>query len=208
MPPITNTVAAARRNLPEMTARWIGLNAVGEGAGIAGVAFAYALIDRGFAPGWIVLVAGAWEGLCLGTAQALGLRAPALRWIGATMVLAVLGYAGSLGMGAGGADDAAPSFWLILAAGAGMGLVLGPLMGLAQALAARGTVPVGRWALANLVGWVPAMMLIMAGASLAERTWPLAGVAALGAVTGALAGMAIGGATAYVLPTKSRRGAE
>ena len=191
-----------------MNARWIGLNAAGEGAGIAGVALSYALVDRGLAAPWIILVAGAWEGLCLGAAQVLGFRPPAARWIGATMVMAVLGYAGSLGMGAGGDDSAAPAFWLILAAGAGMGLVLGSLMGLAQALSSRGTVAVGRWTLANLVGWVPAMMLIMAGASLAERSWPLAGVAALGALTGVLAGVVIGVATAYALPTKSRRSGE
>ncbi len=189
-----------------MKARWISLNAVGEGAGIAGVALAYAAIDRGLAPSWIVLIAGAWEGLCLGSAQTFGLRPPALRWISATMVMAVLGYAGSLGMGAGAGDDSAtPAFWLILAAGAGMGFVLGPLMGLAQAIASAGKVRIGPWALANLAGWVPAMMLIMAGASLAERSWPLAAVAGLGAVTGALAGVAIGWATSFALPTGQER---
>jgi hypothetical protein len=191
-----------------MRSRWIGLNALGEGAGIAGVALAYGLIDRGAAPAKIILIAGAWEGLCLGAAQTLGLRPPALRWIGATVLMAVLGYAGSLGMGpgGGGADDpAGPPFWLNLVGGAAMGLVLGPLMGLAQALASRGTVETRRWVWANLVGWVPAMMLVMVGASLAERSWPLIGVAGLGALSGALAGLAIGLATSYALPTAAER---
>lgn len=70
--------------------RWIAACALAEALGIAVVSITYAAIDRnlvGPAAPWILL-AGGWEGLCLGSAQAYFLRrlriSPAF-WIGLTI---------------------------------------------------------------------------------------------------------------------------
>ena len=94
-----------------MRGRWIVACVLGEALGIAAVATTYAAIDRGLLqPGamWI-LAAGAWEGLCLGGAQALILKSIGVRpwlWIALTVLGAVVGYALSL-FGGAGADGIA-----------------------------------------------------------------------------------------------------
>lgn len=56
--------------------RWCLACLVGEALGIAIVATAYAALDRGVLADTtnVILTAGAWEGLALGTAQAFVLR--------------------------------------------------------------------------------------------------------------------------------------
>ncbi|MDQ2088338.1 hypothetical protein [Marimonas arenosa] len=183
---------------------WLGALGLAEALGIAVVASTYAAIDRGLigVEAGAVLLAGGFEGLCLGTAQASGLRrlgARPVAWIGLTVAGAVLGYGLSLLGMAGGGDTGAqglePPLWLIALAGGGVGLGMGAVMGLVQLPALPASVARGRWVLANVLGWVPAMALIMLAASLAERSWPLWQVAALGAVSGAGAGMCVALAT-------------
>ena len=190
-----------------MSNRWIGSCGLGEAAGIAVVATVYAALDRGVliadAP-WI-LAAGAWEGLCLGSAQALVLARSGIarsRWIGVTVFGAVIGYGGSLlgGAGSGGEDQTEPALWLIAVLGAVMGLAMGAVLGGLQGVAARGTISAGRWIVLNMAGWAPAMAIIMLAASLVDRSIPLIGIAAVGALSGGLAGLALGAVTRRGLP--------
>lgn len=191
-----------------MRLRWIAACALAEALGMAVVATVYAALDRGVleAAASSIVLAGAWEGLCLGAAQAAllcvkGVGAPA--WTAATVIAAALGYALSLigGAGSGPADGAgAPPMALILMMGAGLGAATGLLMGAAQWLAARRLLSGLRWTLANAVGWAVGMAAIMAAATSASPQWPLAGVALSGGLAGALAGLSVGVATAFALP--------
>ena len=89
--------------------RWVAACTLAEALGITVVSVTYAALDRNLiapAAPWILL-AGAWEGLCLGSAQAFFLRRlrinPAL-WIGLTIAGAIVGYGLSL-LGGAGAED-------------------------------------------------------------------------------------------------------
>jgi hypothetical protein len=191
-----------------MTARWVIACTLAEAAGIAVVAVAFAAVSRGLAPSApAIMAAGAWEGLCLGAAQALFLSALGVRpapWIAATVAIAAAGYGGALAFGAGGPDPAVPApdppLALLVGGAAAMGAGMGALMGAAQALAARGTLPPGRWILANVLGWTPAMVAIFLPAAMVSATAPLTVVALLGAASGAMAGLCVGLATVSVLP--------
>jgi len=186
--------------------RWILACAIGEAIGIAVVSLGYALGDRVFPEitAWLIIAAGAIEGLSLGAAQAAAGRKWGIRaapWIAATVFAALAGYGLSLvGQGAfsGGeslpqADE--PSVILIAAAGAVLGAFMGLLFGAAQSL----VLPVGLsrrgWIIRNMIGWTLAMAAIMVAASAAGADWPFWRVSALGAVSGALAGLALGVAT-------------
>jgi hypothetical protein len=182
-----------------MRAAWVLACTGGEAAGIALVATAYAATSRGLMPAAAVIVAGSWEGLCL---RRLGV---ALRhWVGATMLVAALGYAGSLGFVPSGPDmaptPADPPLWLIVPGAALIGMGMGVLMGLAQGLAARRVVPPGRWVVANALGWMPAMVAIFLPATLVTPDFPLSEVALIGAASGAVAGLCLGLVTALALP--------
>lgn len=175
--------------------------------GIAVVSVTYAAIDRGLiapAAPWILL-AGGWEGLCLGLAQAFFLRRlhinPAL-WIGLTVLGAVAGYGLSLLGGAGGENAGTaydPPLWMMALLGAGAGLGMGVAMGLIQVPALRGRLSAKGWIAANAIGWMPAMAVIMAAAGLAERNWSLLQVAFAGGLSGGVAGLCVGAATGFVL---------
>lgn len=192
--------------------RWVVACAVGEALGIAVVGTAYAAIDRGLlstAPGWIIF-AGAWEGFCLGGAQAIVLRqlgASPLYWIVLTVAAAVIGYTLSLAGGAGGADSnaAEPSALMLALLGAGFGVVMGLLMGAIQWLAAPVAFPFWLWLVANAIGWGPAMAVIMIAATSADRTWPLYAITAMGAASGAIAGLSVGVATWLVVRKTAAR---
>ncbi len=180
--------------------------ALAEAAGIAVVAATYAALDRGLIGPQtrFILAAGAWEGLCLGLAQAsvlhrMGTNGPL--WTGLTVLAAVAGYALSLAAGAGGGGGAGvdPPLWLMLAGGAGLGLGMGLVMGVVQILALPTGLGRARWVLANALGWTPAMAVILLGAASAGPGWPLIAVAALGAACGACAGALVALATGTVL---------
>lgn len=192
-----------------MRPSWIMACTAGESAGIALVATVYAALDRGLLAhaALPVLAAGAWEGLCLGGAQALALRRVGVAvspWIGLTMLGAVIGYGLSLlgGAGSGGADTPEPPFWLVILLGVAMGLGMGAVMGGLQWLAARHVLRASRWILASMGGWAAAMAVIMAGASTAQATWPLGLIAVAGAVSGGIAGALLGLITGLALPPK------
>lgn len=187
---------------------WIALCASGEAIGIAVVAATYAVIDRGqLEPVAIwILVAGAGEGFALGTAQSLWLRNAGVRpgaWIVLTIAGAVAGYGLSVLARAGGADTevpvAEPSFWMIAGFGGLLGLAMGILMGAVQSPALRSPIRVWHWIAANVIGWMPAMAVIMLAASTADAEWSLVQVALLGACAGAIAGAAVGVATLFPL---------
>ncbi|MBR9651798.1 hypothetical protein [Thalassovita aquimarina] len=188
---------------------WLTTLALAEAAGIAVVAATYAAIDRDQigAGTAAVLLAGGVEGLCLGSAQALGLRRLGVRpapWIILTVLAAVTGYGlsmlGQIGGGAGADTAFDPPPWLMALAGAGVGLGMGAVMGLVQSPALPRNIARRHWVAANVVGWIPAMAAIMLAAGLAEQGWPLFRVAALGAVSGALAGACVALATWIALP--------
>lgn len=196
-----------------MRSGWVIACALGEAIGIALVATIYAALDRGLLPGgavWI-LAAGAWEGTCLGVAQAAVLRAAGIRpavWVGATVLGAVIGYALSLigGAGSTGGDAGAePPLALLLGLGAAMGVAMGALMGVAQWLGARRKLrPLG-WIAANAVGWAPAMSIIMFAAASVQPGWSLGAIALAGAGAGAAAGLLLGAVTSLALPKPALR---
>lgn len=188
-----------------MSLRWLLYSTIGEAAGISLVALAYASADRGLvSPVPAVLAAGAWEGFCLGFAQALVLRRAGVgcgRWVLATVLAATLGYGLSL-LGGTGAGDGGPEppFALTLGAAAGLGAVMGLLMGAIQWTAARLFLDPGAWIWRNGLGWALAMPAIFAGSSAVSADWPLAAIALAGAVSGGLAGALLGLVTAPALP--------
>lgn len=196
-----------------MLRRWIVACVFGEALGIAAVATTYAAIDRGLLQSQVawVLSAGAWEGLCLGVAQALVLRTFGVRlslWVPFTMLGALAGYALSL-LGGAGADGAAggdePSAAVLLGLGAAMGVAMGMLMGVVQWAAARDTIALFPWVGANAVGWAPAMATIMLAATSVDRAWPLFVIALIGAAAGAVAGLFVGAATSFALPGRAHQ---
>jgi hypothetical protein len=190
---------------------WITACMLGEALGIAVVASTYAAIDRGYFNGalWIV-AAGGFEGLSLGLAQALVLRRSdiaAAPWTGATLIAAMIGYGLSLlgGAGDGGESVQEPALWLLMALGAGMGVFMGAVMGAVQWLAARRTLSLARWTVANAVGWAPAMALIMIAATSVSGDWPLWTIALVSAAAGCGAGLCVGAVTSAALPAPSIR---
>lgn len=195
-----------------MRARWIIACGTGEAAGIALVATAYAALDRGLVSGsglWIML-AGAWEGFCLGGAQGWALRrcgVAEIRWIALTVLGAAIGYGLSLLGGAGGegGSGAEPPLALVVLLGAGMGLFMGAIMGALQWLAACGILSAKRWIAANMAGWALAMAAIMLGAATVESSFPLALITLSGAFSGAVAGVLLGLVTGLALPGEGRR---
>lgn len=187
-------------------AKWVLACMSGEVLGIAVVATTYAAIDRGYlapAAPWIV-GAGAWEGLCLGAAQALILRAVGVRpgiWITLTVLAAAAGYGLSLMGGAGGAGEGSePTLLILIALGAAMGIVMGTLLGAIQWAGGRGKLAFLPWVGANALGWAPAMAVIMIAATSVLGSWPLYCIALSGAGAGAVAGLLVGTATMLALP--------
>ncbi|MDJ1006838.1 MAG: hypothetical protein QNJ13_03355 [Paracoccaceae bacterium] len=191
-----------------MHLRWVLSCTTGEALGVALVAVAFAAGDRGLvsaAPA--VLTAGVWQGLALGTAQGLFLRRFGVSlpgWIAATVSAAVLGYAlallGGAGEGNGVPDHGGAPLAVVLGSAMLLGAVLGGVTGFAQALVARRHIVLGAWVLRNVYGWAIAMAAIFGGSALASADMSLPAIALLGAVTGALAGAAVGLVTAHALP--------
>ena len=186
---------------------WVLACALGEALGIALVAVTYAAIEAGHAarPGLWIIAAGAWEGVCLGAAQALILFSAATvraRWIAATMLGAAVGYALTIVGGAGnaGAAQTDPAPLLLALAGAALGLFMGALLGAAQWLSVRERLSPRRWIAANAVGWAAAMAVIMLAASAVPAGWRLSAVASFGAAVGSAAGICVGLATARARP--------
>lgn len=173
---------------------------------MAMVATVYALLDRGFLTAQFpaILAAGAWEGLCIGLAQASILQrfdAPPGQWVILTIMAAVAGYSVSVigqqsAQGLGGID---PELWMLGAGGLALGLGVGLLMGAIQSPALPPRMRSTRWIVVNALIWMPAMAVIMLGAGLVGPGWPLAAIAMTGALTGGLAGLIVGAGTGLAL---------
>jgi len=202
--------------------RWVTACVVAEAIGMtasAGAARgATALVDADVARaallGFLVVVAGGLvEGTALGVLQA-GVLAERLggrgrrAWVAVTLALAGLGWAIGSAPATLSADPgdggASPPLAAILAGAAGIGLVLGGLLGAAQAWvmsrrAARPARHPARWVLGSALGWTVAMTVIFGGATTAGAGWAWPLVAGYGTVTGALAGLGLGVVTAPFL---------
>jgi len=190
--------------------RWVLACAAAETIGMTAAATAARigqdLVDHhGDGARWLALVVvvagGLVEGIALGTLQGgvLASRWPGLRWLAyglVTVAIAGVGWAGASAPGVlAGDDDAAagPPLGLIVLGALGIGVVMGPVLGAAQALVLRGLVAhPWRWVVANTAAWPPAMAVIFVGASTAGADWPTPVVSAYGAITGLLAGSVLG----------------
>jgi len=205
--------------------RWVLANAAGEAIGLGGSAllWAAAVVYLGVDSGptasvllaAVAVLAGALiEGTVVGTAQWLVLneRLHTLRWktwglaTGAGAFLAwTLGMVPStlISLGAnspGQAPPPEPSDAVVYALAFLMGLVLGPILGLAQWFVLRGYVRrAALWMPANALAWAFGMVAIFFGVDLAvgagfgPATIPLlvATLACAGAIVGAVHGLAL-----------------
>ena len=80
-----------------------------------------------------------------------------------------------------------PVFILVMAAG--LGLAMGALLGVGQALVLRHHVRhPWRWVSISAAAWPPAMVVIFTGAPVPDESWPTAPIIVLGALTGVVAG--------------------
>lgn len=198
--------------------QWIAANAVSETIGLGGtfligillLANAEHTIGTVLAAILAVAAGTLMEGLCVGTAQWLVLRRP-LRmmqwhtWAVATASGACIAW--TLGMvpstfmvngsSSGPGGPGAMSDLIVYALAAGMGLVLGAILGLPQWLALRRYAPhAGWWVSANALAWMLGMVVIFIGASSIPASgfsWQIAillllFVVAAGAVVGAVHG--------------------
>jgi len=163
---------------------------VGEPAGAGEVAASLTLVVAG----------GLAEGTALGLAQSWAFRrvVPRLRarrYVLVTVLVAGLGWAAASlpGTLAGPGDGAGPPVLLVVAGGAGLGALMGAMLGSAQAVALRGSVArPGAWVPANAVAWTPAMAVVFLGATTAGGSWTVPVLAGWGAVTGPVAGAVLG----------------
>lgn len=176
---------AAAAGAAQLSHRAVGEPSTGEGVVIA----------LGFA-----VAGGLVEGLCLGLAQSWALSRThrthsRRRYVLVTQAVAALGWAGASLPGAlsGGSSGDQPPVALVAAGGAGLGLAMGTIMGVAQALALLRVVGhPWRWVGANALAWTPAMSVIFVGATTPDATWSWWRVVGLGCVTGCAAGAMLG----------------
>lgn len=187
--------------------RWLlacmGAEAIGMTAAASAARLGQDLVDGGGSR-WLALLlvvaGGLVEGTALGVLQArvLAARWPALsrlRFALVTVAIAGVGWAAASAPGVLGGDDSAssPPLALMVLGALGIGVVMGPLLGAAQALSLRGVVAhPWRWVAANTAAWPGAMAVIFVGASTAGAGWPTLAVTGYGTVTGVLAGCALG----------------
>jgi hypothetical protein len=162
--------------------RWITVTVLGEAIGFGGAM----AVGRGVftlvgepGPGPLAelfmlglsATAGLVEGACLGLAQWLVLRRvfprlPLRHWVIFTAVGAALAWV--IGMGAGSHAPAMdPPPMVLVAIIMAAGLVLGALLGAAQALALRRHVAgVGPWIFASALGWMIGLLFAFVGVAL------------------------------------------
>ena len=194
-----------------MIRSWVLACATAEAFGMAASAgAARAAGATGTTTGFVLVVAGGLvEGTALGALQAtvirtrLGVSRPT--WIVATVVVAGLGWAAASAPAAlsGDSGGSPPALGWILAGAVALGSAMGAVLGVAQAAVLRraGVRHPWRWVTANATGWAVAMPVIFTGATTAGASWPWPVVVGYGAITGALAGAALGLVTGAFLPT-------
>lgn len=202
---------ASRTRVATPYRAWVLACALAEAVGMTAAAGAARLADPlGVAAGLAVLLAGGLvEGTALGWAQShvLARVAPALarrRYLVATVLVAGVGWAAASARSAvgDGPDSSQPPLTLMLPGAVGLGLVMGPALGAAQALALRGAVAhPWRWVVANTAAWPVAMAVIFLGATAPDASWPVWSVLVLGTVTGGVAGGLLGVVSGWFLPS-------
>jgi hypothetical protein len=148
----------------------------------------------------LVVVAGLVEGSALGWLQAWALRGvlgPQGRrgWLLATVLVAGIGWAAASAPAAIAGDSAgqSPPLLMVLVAAAGLGTVMGALLGAAQAWAVRlHVLHPFQWVRASVLGWAAAMPVVFFGATAVGASWAWWLVALSGTATGAAAGWVLG----------------
>jgi len=183
--------------------------AVAEAIGL-GAAAAAARLGEGRATGValaLVVGGGLVEGTALGTLQAsvLGRSLPhlrRLRYVAATVLVAGLGWAAASAPGVlVGDHGSSPPLVIVLLGAAVLGLVLGALLGAAQAVVLRDAARhPWRWVGANAAAWPLAMAIVFLGATSPDATWPTWIVVLTGIATGAVAGAALGLVSGFFVP--------
>lgn len=207
---------------------WVLSCAIGEfiGIGLAGIVATIMLSQMGEPQtpilAWSAYAAmvavGAVEGSAIGYFQwrILHRLFPALQaraWVGATLAVAVLGWAlGMLpstltaGMPQPAATATEPGLDFILLASGGMGAGAGLVFGFAQWLVLRRhAVHSKHWILSNMGGWAIAMAWIFLAASWPDENTSRTVVIAGGLAGGAIAGLSIGAVTGLSLVGMARR---
>ncbi len=190
---------------PALTiSKWTAACVAGEMIGIGTAAAVVTTLDN---PIWAwlgAIGAGAVEGLALGGFQWLALRRklaalPARRWIGATVALAVTGWAAGMlpstlaGQDTGGSTGAPPAAWLLALLAVAGGLGAGAAVGAVQAWAMRGYATGRRgWVAVNAAGWALALCWIFLFAALPAADWPWWTTAGSGLLAGAASGITVG----------------
>jgi hypothetical protein len=162
--------------------RWITVTVLGEAIGFGGaMAVGRGVFSLVGEPGTGALAelfmlglsatAGLVEGACLGLAQWLVLRTvfprlPLRHWVLYTAVGAALAWI--IGMGAGShAPAVSPPPVVLIAIIMAAGLVLGGLLGAAQALALRRHIGgVGPWIFASALGWMIGLLFAFIGVAM------------------------------------------
>lgn len=194
--------------------RWVAANSIGETVGLGGAALAGLLVasfsDDGSSLLWrviafaVMVLAGVFEGVAVGVAQWLGMRRalPEIkgsRWTLATALGAfiawIMGMIPSFMMGNdNGMQGPGPSEEMVIILAAGMGILLGPVLGIPQWVVLRRHLPsAGWWILANSAAWGIGMPIIFIGIGMiADGNNPLGVNIAMGALTCAVAGAAVG----------------
>jgi hypothetical protein len=198
--------------------RWVAGCAAAECLGMTAAAAA-SLMSHAFTgdartPGAVLLVVslavagGVVEGAAVGYAQHRGLvqTAPSLdrrRFVALTTLVAGLGWAAASAPAALAGDDnaAQPARLLVLGGAAGLGAVMGSLLGAAQAWPLRGLVArPGRWVGVSAAAWTPTMVIIFAGATTPSAAWPPGLVLGWAAATGLVAGAVLGAVSGALAP--------
>jgi deazaflavin-dependent oxidoreductase (nitroreductase family) len=197
---------------------WVRACSMAEAVGMtaaASAALAATRLTEGGHAAWLALVVvvagGLVEGTALGVLQAHALR-PWLdarrrrRWAAATVLVAGVGWAAASAPATladpGGATSSQPDWSVVVLGAAALGVLMGVVLGTAQAWALRGAVPhPWRWVAGSAVGWAPAMAVIFVGATAPSDPLTLSGSALLGATTGVLAGLVLGLVTGWFLPS-------
>ena len=207
---------------------WTLSCALGEfiGIGLAGIVATIMIVGMGepqnAVEAWgayaAMVAVGAVEGSAIGYFQWRVLHRlfpvmTARAWVGATLAVAVLGWAvgmlpSTLTAGAPQpeAASAQPALWLILLMSAGIGAAAGLVFGFAQWLVLRRhAAHSAHWMLSNMGGWAVAMAWIFLAASWPDESTPKLIVVLGGLAGGALAGLSIGAVTGLSLLRLARQ---
>jgi hypothetical protein len=186
--------------------RWLGLVALGEGAGFA-VAAATGVAVAVTGPSQILatvmlLAAGAVEGALLGLGQALALRTLPLersllrRWPVLTSMAAVVAW--SIGLLPSAVPDLDWSNPIVWAVGGVLGLVLLSTIPGAQLILLRRAVRrPWRWLPANIVGWLVGIGWTFAVSPLVDAETPIPRLLILYVLAGLLMALTVATATGF-----------